>query len=326
MDTGRLEELLRSSGPGEVPLVMMTLTNNTGDNPSRSRTWPTCPGSAIAPKCRSTSTCADGRRTPTSSGPGTCQEGRSIPRIGRSIFDLADGATMSAKKDGLVNIGGFVATRDAALSERLKEELIVFEGFPTCTAVSPVGTSRRSRWDSWKRRTSPTSSTGSARCDISPSSSSEPVSRLPPTSGGSWDLPRRPPVPRAPAKGGVPRKQALVVEIYREGGVRTVEVGGVMFGDGEPGRPATDGARPACDPSQGLLGGAAPVRRRSCHRGLRAPCFGSRDEDDVRSGAATTLHRPVRPALRLAPRIFWSRPGCAGRSKPIVKCATSWAE
>jgi tryptophanase len=57
---------------------------------------------------------------------------RTTPReIARMMFDLSDGVLMSAKKDGLVNIGGFLALRDRALAESLKRAMVLGEGFPT---------------------------------------------------------------------------------------------------------------------------------------------------------------------------------------------------
>ena len=59
------------------------------------------------------------------------QAERSVAEIARAQLALADVALMSAKKDASVNIGGLVACRDPDLHERLKTQLIVFEGFPT---------------------------------------------------------------------------------------------------------------------------------------------------------------------------------------------------
>ncbi|HVH97259.1 MAG TPA: tryptophanase [Enhygromyxa sp.] len=56
---------------------------------------------------------------------------KSIEEIVREMFSHGDGCWMSAKKDGLVNIGGFIALRDAALARRCQERLVLYEGFPT---------------------------------------------------------------------------------------------------------------------------------------------------------------------------------------------------
>lgn len=58
-------------------------------------------------------------------------EGKSLPEIARAYFDLADGCTMSAKKDGMANIGGFLALRDKDMAARARQALVVTEGFPT---------------------------------------------------------------------------------------------------------------------------------------------------------------------------------------------------
>jgi tryptophanase len=58
-------------------------------------------------------------------------EGRSIPDIVREMFSYGEGCWMSAKKDAIVNIGGFIALRDEALARRCQERLVLYEGFPT---------------------------------------------------------------------------------------------------------------------------------------------------------------------------------------------------
>ncbi|MCI4366778.1 MAG: tryptophanase [Thermoplasmata archaeon] len=232
MDLGKLETLLQTNSPEKVPLVMMTLTNNTGG------------GQPVAlENLRKVAEIAHRHSRPLyldmcrwaenaffirEREPGLSH--RSIREIGREIFALAEGATMSAKKDGLVNIGGFVATRDPVLAERIKEELIIFEGFPTYGGLArrdleamAVGLLEATELPYLEHRIGQVRYLGQLveRAGV-------PVFRPIGGHGVYLDALRFLPHLKAEELPG----QALVVELYREGAVRTVEIGSVMFGDG----------------------------------------------------------------------------------------------
>jgi tyrosine phenol-lyase len=237
VDLAALEKLL-TERRGEVPLVMVTLTNNTGGGQPVSLENLTAIRGACdragVPLYLDMCRWAENSFFIREREPG--MSGFSIREIGHRTFALADGATMSAKKDGLVNIGGFVATRDAALAARLKEQLIIFEGFPTYGGLArrdleamAVGLLEASELDYLTHRI------GQVRYLAALlDAAGVPFVRPPGGHGIYLDVARFLPHLDAAALPG----QALVVELYREGGVRTVEVGAVMFGDGEPGGPA----------------------------------------------------------------------------------------
>jgi tryptophanase len=153
---------------------------------------------------------------------------RTIREIGRAFFDLAAGATMSAKKDGLVNIGGFVATRDEPLAERLKEALILYEGFPTYGGLArrdleaiSVGLIEATELDYLEHRIAQVRYLAGLLEELG-------VPFFHPVGGHGVYLDVRRFLPHL-GDDDLPG-QALAVELYREGGVRTVEVGALMFG------------------------------------------------------------------------------------------------
>ena len=133
MDLERLARFLEQAEPGRVPLVMMTVTNNSvGGQPvslaNLAGAAEICRGFGI-PLWIDASRFAENAWLIREREAG--QRKRSLRSIVREMFSHADGLIMSAKKDGLVNIGGFVATRDGELAERLKQRMVVTEGFPT---------------------------------------------------------------------------------------------------------------------------------------------------------------------------------------------------
>ena len=235
VDLAALETLLSREGPERVPLVMVTLTNNTGGGQpvslenlravaevARRHTIP-----LYLDMCRWAENAYFIRQREPGMGD------RTIAEIGHMIFGLADGATMSAKKDGLVNIGGFVAVRDDSLAARLKEQLILYEGFPTYGGLArrdleaiSVGLEEAMELSYLEHRI--------AQVDFLArqiEATGAPIFRPPGGHGVYLDVDRFLPH-LAPAE--LPG-QALVIELYREGGVRTVEIGRIMFGENEGG-------------------------------------------------------------------------------------------
>jgi tryptophanase len=230
VDLAALEKLLSEAGPEKVPLVMVTITNNTGGGQPVSlenlRGVARIAGAHHIPLYLDMCRWAENSFLVREREPG--MGGKTIPEIGRAFFDLAAGATMSAKKDGLVNIGGFVATRDERLAERLKEALILYEGFPTYGGLArrdleaiSVGLVEATDLEFLAHRI------GQVRY-LATLLEASGVPFLHPVGGHGVYLDVRRFLPHL-GEDDLPG-QALVVELYREGGVRAVEVGSLMFG------------------------------------------------------------------------------------------------
>ena len=233
VDLAKLEELCSREGAARIPLGMITITNNSGGGQPVSLENIRAVSEIlrrhgiplIIDACRF----AENAYFIQQREPG--QRGRPIREIVREVFAAADGCTMSAKKDGLANIGGFLALRHQEWVARLKNQLILIEGFPTYGGLAGRDLEAVARGleevldeDYLASRIGQV-----ARFGESLRRAGVPVVR--PIGGhavyiDAGRLLGHIPAERFPG-------QSLVVELYREGGIRGVEIGSVMFGGGQ---------------------------------------------------------------------------------------------
>src|SRR5436309_1676906 len=133
MDTAALEALIARAGSARVPLVMLTITNNSGGGQPVSM----ANARAVRDVCRrhSIPLYFDACRFAENAYFIKLREegyaARTPKQIAQEMFALGDGCTMSAKKDGMANIGGFLCTNDDILARQEQDLLILTEGFPT---------------------------------------------------------------------------------------------------------------------------------------------------------------------------------------------------
>ncbi len=230
MDLGRLEDLLKANGREKIPVCMLTVTNNTGGGQPVS--LENIRGVSALCREHGVPFFLDACRFAENAyfiqqREAACKD-MTIPEIAQAMFACADGATMSAKKDGLGNIGGFLALRDGALAVRLKNALILREGFPTYGGLAgrdlealAVGLEEVQDQAYLAARIGQV-----ARFGDTLQKNGVPI--LEPTGGHAVYLDARGALPHIPAA-DLPA-QSLTVALYAEGGVRGVEIGSFMFG------------------------------------------------------------------------------------------------
>jgi tryptophanase len=234
MDTAALGHLIERVGPHRIPLVMLTVTNNSGGGQPVSlanirKVREICNRYGI-PLYLDACRFAENAYFIKLREEGYA--GKPVKEIVREMFSLADGCTMSAKKDGLANIGGFLCTNDDRLAQQEKDLLILTEGFPTYGGLAgrdldaiAVGLQEVLQEDYLEYRFASTRYLGTHIADAGVPIVQPPGGHAIYIDAGAM-LPHIPPL-HFPA-------QSLAVELYREAGIRSVEIGSVMFGRHTP--------------------------------------------------------------------------------------------
>ncbi|MGI9223911.1 MAG: tryptophanase [Woeseiaceae bacterium] len=133
MDVAALETVVAEKGAEKIPLIMVTITNNSGGGQPVSmaniKEISRIARAAGIPFYIDACRFAENAYFIKRREPG--YENNTVTEIARETFSYADGCTMSAKKDAFANIGGFLCTNDAALAQKERNILILTEGFPT---------------------------------------------------------------------------------------------------------------------------------------------------------------------------------------------------
>lgn len=234
MDLDRLEAFIIKTGAENIPLGMLTITNNSAagqpvsmDNIRQTAAIYRKHGILfIIDACRF----AENAWFIKQRDPNYADS--SIPEIVLEMFSYADGCTMSAKKDAIVNIGGFIALRDEDIKQHIAQKLIIHEGYITYGGLSgrdleavAQGLYEGIDESYLNYRESHTRYLGKVLQDAG-------MDVYQPTGGHAVYVDAGKTIPH------IPHAQfpavALANALYLEGGVRTVEIGSLMFGHVDP--------------------------------------------------------------------------------------------
>jgi len=231
MDVSALEQLIARVGREHIPLVMLTITNNSGGGQPVSMEN----AKAVSAACKQHGiplyfdACRFAENAYFIKLRERGYENKTPKEIAQEMFRLGDGCTMSAKKDGMANIGGFLCTNNDVLAAQEKNLLILTEGYPTYGGLAgrdleaiAVGLQEALQEDYLRYRIVSTSYLGEHI-------SKQGVPIVQPPGGHAIYLDARAFLPHIPLDQfpGV----ALANELYLEGGIRSVEIGRLMFAD-----------------------------------------------------------------------------------------------
>jgi len=230
MDLVKLEAAITEHGPENIPVVLITVTNNSGGGQPVSM----ANIKAVSAMCKKYEiplffdACrfAENAFFIKMREPGYAD--KSPKEISQEMFSYADGATMSAKKDALVNIGGILALNDNELATKCRNLLIITEGFPTYGGLAgrdleaiAQGLEEILDEDYLHYRIRSTSYLGQKLHDMG-------VPILMPPGGHAVYLDAKRFAAHIPAQEF--GAQSITCALYEDGGIRAVEIGSVMFG------------------------------------------------------------------------------------------------
>ena len=229
MDVAALDELIVRVGRERVPLVMLTVTNNSGGGQPVSM----ANAQEVSAVCKTHGVplyfdaCRFAENSWFIKQREAGYEDKSPKEIAQEMFALGDGCTMSAKKDGMANIGGFLCTNDDILARQEKDLLILTEGYPTYGGLAgrdleaiAVGLQESLDEDYLRYRIASTAYLGNHIAE-------QGVPIVQPPGGHAIYLDAKAFLSHIPVEQfpGV----ALATVLYLEGGIRSVEIGSLMF-------------------------------------------------------------------------------------------------
>jgi tyrosine phenol-lyase len=230
MDVAALDALIKQVGRERIPLVMLTVTNNSGGGQPVSMENIR----AVSALCRSHriplyfDACRFAENAYFIKIRERSYEKKTPKEIAQEMFRYGDGCTMSAKKDGMANIGGFLCTNDDLLAQQEKNLLILTEGYPTYGGLAgrdleaiAVGVQEALHEDYLEYRIASTAYLGDHI-------SAQGVPIVQPPGGHAIYIDARAFLPHV-SPNQFPAV-ALANELYLQGGIRSVEIGTLMFG------------------------------------------------------------------------------------------------